>query len=62
MSEATTQLFNALVKDDAEQANKAFNAAMQDKVQDARDVRKVGLTAAIFNQETETSEPEEVET
>jgi hypothetical protein len=50
MSEEATKLFNALVSDDTEGAQAAFDQAITSKVEDVLDVRKVGLTSQIFNQ------------
>ena len=49
MSEEATKLFNALVSDDTEGAKAAFDQAITSKVEDVLDVRKVGLTGQIFN-------------
>jgi hypothetical protein len=50
MTESTKQLFNAIVTDDKEAAQKAFGSAIQDKLQDALEVKRVKMTGDIFNQ------------
>tara|TARA_B100001093_G_scaffold333037_2_gene318028 strand:+ start:3235 stop:3426 length:192 start_codon:yes stop_codon:yes gene_type:complete len=52
MSEEATKLFNALVSDNTEGAKIAFDQAITSKVEDVLDVRKVGLTSQIFNNQT----------
>lgn len=49
MSEEATKLFNALVSDNTEGAKEAFDQAITSKLEDALEVRKVGLTGQIFN-------------
>ena len=49
MSEEATKLFNALVSDNTEGAKEAFDQAITNKLEDALEVRKVGLTGQIFN-------------
>ena len=49
MSEEATKLFKALVSNDTEGAKSAFDQAITSKVEDVLDVRKVGLTGQIFN-------------
>jgi hypothetical protein len=43
------KIFNALVKNDRDEALSAFKDAIQQKVNTAMDVRRVGLTSQIFN-------------
>ena len=56
----TEQLFNALVSNDEAQIQDFTNAALDEKLRLAFDIRKVGLTANIFNQPVvESSDIEE---
>ena len=50
MTESTKQLFNAIVTNDKEVAQQAFGSAIQDKLQDALEVKRVKMTGDIFNQ------------
>jgi hypothetical protein len=43
------KIFNALVKNDKDEALNAFKDAIQQKLDTAMDVRRVGLTSQIFN-------------
>lgn len=43
------EIFNALVKNDTDEALNAFKDAIQQKLDTAMDVRRVGLTSQIFN-------------
>jgi len=43
------KIFNALVKNDKDEALNAFKDAIQQKIDTAMDVRRVGLTSQIFN-------------
>lgn len=43
------RIFNALVKNDKDEALNAFKDAIQQKLDTAMDVRRVGLTSQIFN-------------
>ena len=43
------KIFNALVKNDKDEALNAFKDAIQQKIETAMDVRRVGLTSQIFN-------------
>jgi len=43
------KIFNALVKNDKDEALSAFKDAIQQKIETAMDVRRVGLTSQIFN-------------
>ena len=56
MSEEATKLFNALVSDNTERAKEAFDQAITSKLEDALEVRKVGLTGQIFNNQTTGTE------
>jgi hypothetical protein len=47
--ENTEELFNALVSNDENEIQHAFNTAMAEKMQQALDIRKVGVTADIYN-------------
>ena len=53
MSEEATKLFNALVSGDDAGAEVAFADAINSKVEDALEVRKVKLTSDIFNKPIE---------
>ncbi len=53
MSEEATKLFNALVSGDDAGAEVAFADAINSKVEDALEVRKVKLTGNIFNKPIE---------
>ena len=55
MTESTKQLFNAIVTNDNEGAKEAFGSAIQDKLQDALEVKRVKMTGDIFNK-TEAEE------
>jgi len=43
------KIFNALVKNDKDEALNAFKDAIQQKIETAMDVRRIGLTSKIFN-------------
>jgi len=43
------KIFNALVKNDKDEALNAFKDAIQQKIETAMDVRRIGLTSQIFN-------------
>tara|TARA_B100000900_G_scaffold240311_1_gene204311 strand:- start:5981 stop:6400 length:420 start_codon:yes stop_codon:yes gene_type:complete len=43
------KIFNALVQNDKDEALNAFKDAIQQKIETAMDVRRVGLTSQIFN-------------
>lgn len=43
------EIFNALVKNDTDEALNAFKDAIQQKIDTAMDVRRVGITSDIFN-------------
>ena len=53
MSEESVKLFNALVSSDEAGAKVAFADAINSKVEDALEVRKVKLTGDIFNKHIE---------
>jgi hypothetical protein len=55
MSENTNKIFNNIVKNDNNAATIAFGTAIREKLDDALEVRKVGLTSQIFNTEKEES-------
>jgi len=46
-------IFNGIVKNDEESTQRAFEQAIKDKLNDALEVRKVGLTAQIYNKAEE---------
>tara|TARA_R100000482_G_C4981989_1_gene83669 strand:+ start:81 stop:254 length:174 start_codon:yes stop_codon:yes gene_type:complete len=48
MSDAT-QIFNSLLRDDKDGAQAAFDETIKSKLGDAREIRKIKLTADIFN-------------
>ena len=48
MSDAT-QIFNSLLRDDKDGAQAAFDDTIRSKMGDAREIRKIKLTADIFN-------------
>lgn len=60
MSEGAQKIFNALVNNDNDAAQEAFNSAIADKIQSAMDVKKVQMTGDIFNNGI-SKEPEEAE-
>lgn len=49
MSEKVNNIFDSIVKNDNKTANMHVGAAIREKMQDAYEVRKVGLTSTIFN-------------
>tara|TARA_Y100000004_G_scaffold110780_1_gene124313 strand:- start:131 stop:295 length:165 start_codon:yes stop_codon:yes gene_type:complete len=53
MSEKTNKLFNNIVKNDKVGSAKAFGETMKEKLEDALEIRKVGLTSEIFNKAKE---------
>ena len=53
MSEKVNKVFNNIVKNDKVGSAKAFGEAIRDKLEDALEVRKVGLTSEIFNKAKE---------
>jgi hypothetical protein len=53
MSEKAQKIFNNVVKNDKLGSAKAFGEAIRDKLEDALEVRKVGLTSEIFNKAKE---------
>ena len=48
-----SDIFNNIITNDQEGSEKAFQEVIQDKLQDALDIRKVGLTSDIFNKKEE---------
>lgn len=56
MSENINKVFNNIVKNNKNAATMAFGTAIREKLNDALEVRKVGLTSQIFNTKTEESE------
>jgi len=42
-------IFNNIITDNNEGSERAFQQVIQDKLNDALEVRKVGLTATTFN-------------
>ena len=53
MSDTTQKVFNNIVKNNKVGSAKAFGEAIRDKLNDALEVRKVGLTSTIFNKTKE---------
>ena len=53
MSNNTQKLFNNIVKNNKVGSAKAFGEAIRGKLNDALEVRKVGLTAQIYNKAEE---------
>jgi|TARA_R110000796_G_scaffold15052_1_gene48521 hypothetical protein len=51
MSEKVQKVFNNIVKNNKVGSAKAFGEAMREKLEDALEVRKVGLTAQIYNKQ-----------
>jgi hypothetical protein len=49
MSEKAQKIFNNVVINNEVGSVRAFGEAMREKLNDAYEVRKVGLTASIFN-------------
>ena len=49
----TINVFNKIVNNDKDGAVMAFGQAIRDKLDDALEVRKVGLTSEIFNKAKE---------
>lgn len=49
MSEQAEKIFNALVDNNTDAANQAFDSAIKDKIQTVMDVKKVQVTSQIFN-------------
>ena len=48
-----SDIFNNIITNDQEGSEKAFQEVIQDKLKDAFDIRKVGLTSDIFNKKEE---------
>jgi|TARA_R110002153_G_scaffold227561_1_gene380347 hypothetical protein len=53
MSDTTQKVFNNIVKNNKVGSAKAFGEAIRDKLNDALEVRKVGLTSEIYNKTKE---------
>ena len=53
MSEKAQKIFNNVVTNNKLGSAKSFGEAIRDKLDDALEVRKVGLTADIFNKTKE---------
>ena len=53
MNKKVNKLFNNIVKNDKQGSARAFGEAMREKLDDALEVRKVGLTSQIFNKAKE---------
>lgn len=53
MSEKAQKIFNNVVTNNQLGSAKAFGEAIRDKLNDALEVRKVGLTSEIFNKAKE---------
>jgi len=49
MSETAVKIFNSLLQNDDEGAKVAFDNAINSKMSDAREIRKIKLTGDIFN-------------
>jgi RNA polymerase subunit RPABC4/transcription elongation factor Spt4 len=49
MSETAKKIFNNIVINDKEKSVIAFGKGIKEKLDDALEVRKVGLTAKIYN-------------
>ena len=48
-----SDIFNNIITNDKEGSEKAFEQVIQDKLQDALEIRKVGITSEIFNKKEE---------
>ena len=55
------KIFNALIKNNKDEALNAFKDAIQQKINTAMDVRRVGLTSQIFNDGDPVPVEEEVQ-
>jgi hypothetical protein len=55
------QIFKALIKNDNDEALSEFKSAIQQKLDTAMNVRRIGLTSEIFNGENSVPVTEEVE-
>lgn len=49
MNEKIRELFNSLIKNDKGAASNNFASIMKNKLNDALEIRKVGITSKIFN-------------
>ena len=54
MSDKVEKIFNGIITNDKKTATQALGAAMREKLNDAYEVRKVGLTSTIFNKKEES--------
>ena len=48
-----SDIFNNIITNDKEGSEKAFEQVIQDKLKDALEIRKVGITSEIFNKQEE---------
>ena len=48
-----SDIFNNIITNDKEGSEKAFEQVIQDKLNDAHEIRKVGITSEIFNKKEE---------
>ena len=48
-----SDIFNNIITNDKEGSEKAFEQVIQDKLNDALEIRKVGITSEIFNKKEE---------
>tara|TARA_A100001011_G_C14120575_1_gene761056 strand:+ start:684 stop:848 length:165 start_codon:yes stop_codon:yes gene_type:complete len=53
MSEKTQKIFNNIVTNNKVGSAKAFGESIREKLHDALEIRKVGLTSEIFNKTKE---------
>jgi hypothetical protein len=53
MSEKAQEIFNNIVKNNTVKSTKSFGEGIREKLDDALEVRKVGLTSTIFNKTKE---------
>ena len=54
MSEKAQKIFNNIVTNNKVGSAKAFGDSIREKLKDALEIRKVGLTSTIFNKVEET--------
>lgn len=59
MSEHATDLLNAIASGDNDSMNAAFNTAMNAKLYDSLQAKKIELANGIYNGVTQAQEPEE---
>jgi Zn finger protein HypA/HybF involved in hydrogenase expression len=60
MNEKIRELFSSLLRNNTEATSQTFASIMKDKLNDALEIRKVGLTSKIFNK-VEVQESVELE-